>query len=124
MGSTPVANGSSVPAWPTRCAPVSRRRRLTTEKDVSPAGLSKLRTPVANRAGGDSGLRRGGMDGLFGGRQHDFHGLFHRLFDLGARGPDVTPASKSGAQRGGVHRSTAAHAALGQVAGNLFEEDR
>src|SRR5438309_10504935 len=82
MGSTPVASGSSVPAWPTRCAPVNRRRRLTTENDVSPAGLSTLRTPVANRAGTDSGLGRGGMDGLFGGRQDDFHRLVHRFFDL------------------------------------------
>src|SRR5256886_9350357 len=54
-GRTPVASGSNVPAWPTRCAPVSRRRRLTTEKEVSPALLSTLRTPVAKREA--SGLR-------------------------------------------------------------------
>src|SRR5882762_1596414 len=48
MGRTPVARGSSVPACPTRCAPVSRRRRLTTAKEVSPAALSTLRIPVEN----------------------------------------------------------------------------
>src|SRR5450759_961218 len=49
MGRTPVASGSSVPAWPTRWAPVRRRRRLTTAKEVSPAALSTLSTPAGNR---------------------------------------------------------------------------
>src|SRR4051812_38530726 len=45
---TPVANGSSVPAWPTLTAlrpPRSRRMRATTSCDVTPAGLSTTRTP-------------------------------------------------------------------------------
>ena len=48
IGKTPVARGSRVPAWPTRCAPVRRRSRLTTANDVSPAALSTLSTPVGN----------------------------------------------------------------------------
>src|SRR5438046_7557718 len=66
-GSTPVASGSSVPAWPTRCAPVTALRRLTTENDVSPAPLLTFSTPVLKR----SVLRRGGKDGLLRGRQHE-----------------------------------------------------
>src|SRR5437660_451443 len=54
-GSTPVASGSRVPAWPTRWAPVSLRRRLTTEKEVSPGLLSTLSTPVEKRE--ESALR-------------------------------------------------------------------
>src|SRR2546423_8794097 len=45
MGSTPVARGSSVPAWPTRLARVTLRIWATTENDVAPAGLLTLRTP-------------------------------------------------------------------------------
>ncbi len=43
--SNPVANGSSVPAWPTRRSPVSRRTRSTTSWLVIPAGLSMRRKP-------------------------------------------------------------------------------
>ena len=42
---TPVAAGSSVPAWPARDARSSRRTRCTTSKLVGPAGLSTTRTP-------------------------------------------------------------------------------
>jgi len=50
--STPVAMGSSVPAWPTRRVPARRRIRATTSWDVHPAGLSTTRSP-----GGASLLR-------------------------------------------------------------------
>src|SRR5438270_1272340 len=42
---TPVASGSSVPAWPTLCGRTSRCTRLTTSRDVIPAGLSILSRP-------------------------------------------------------------------------------
>ena len=45
--STPVAIGSSVPAWPTRRVRASRRIRATTSCDVSPAGLSTTTSPSA-----------------------------------------------------------------------------
>ena len=43
--SRPVANGSSVPAWPTRRPRCSRRTAATMSCDVLPAGLSMSRTP-------------------------------------------------------------------------------
>src|SRR5258708_14470877 len=79
IGRTPVARGSRVPAWPTRWAPVSRRRRLTTAKEVSRAALSTLRTPEGN-----AGLLVGrvGNDRLLCGWQHHLHSLVHRPLDL------------------------------------------
>jgi hypothetical protein len=38
--SSPVAAGSSVPAWPAFCASSARRTVLTTSVEVRPAGLS------------------------------------------------------------------------------------
>src|SRR5262245_16177684 len=49
-GSTPVANGSSVPAWPTRRWPARRRTRATTSCEVQPLGLSMLRMPTSSGA--------------------------------------------------------------------------
>src|SRR5215468_4182477 len=45
--STPVASGSSVPAWPTRLVPVRRRSFATTSWEVHPAGLSMMSRPSA-----------------------------------------------------------------------------
>src|ERR1700722_16948494 len=44
--STPVASGSSVPAWPTRRWPKMRRQRATTSCEVQPASLSTTTRPV------------------------------------------------------------------------------
>src|SRR5450759_3431262 len=61
---SPVANGSSVPAWPVRMPPNERRTAATTSWEVSPAGLSIKRTPSIGRgqpvgwADGSSGERR------------------------------------------------------------------
>src|SRR5487761_483007 len=112
MGSTPVASGSSVPACPTRCAPVRRRRRLTTANDVSPAGLSTLRIPVLKV--GTLAFGRGCKDRLLGGRQHHLHGLFHRPLDLRAGGPYVAAASERSAHRRGIDGAAAADADLRQ----------
>src|SRR5436309_514026 len=46
MGSTPVANGSRVPVWPTRRRSRARRTRSTTSWEVGPAGLSTTSTPL------------------------------------------------------------------------------
>src|SRR3954452_16742310 len=42
---TPVASGSSVPAWPTRRSPSWRRHTATTSWLVMPAGLSTTHRP-------------------------------------------------------------------------------
>src|SRR5688500_13217405 len=47
--SNPVANGSSVPAWPIRRLPVTLRATLTTSCDVMPAGLSTSTIPSIGR---------------------------------------------------------------------------
>src|SRR5205085_1113567 len=44
--STPVAIGSSVPAWPTRRVPASRRILATTSWEVQPEGLSAMISPL------------------------------------------------------------------------------
>src|SRR3954463_6081972 len=51
MSSSPVANGSSVPAWPVR-APVTRRICATIANDDGPAGLSTSAMPAGSRARG------------------------------------------------------------------------
>src|SRR5437879_4760530 len=121
IGSTPVASGSSVPAWPTRCAPVRRRRRLTTANEVSPALLSTFRTPTEKAAA--SAFRCGGNDRLLGRRQHKLHGLIHRLIDLRARGTNVPSASKDRAHRGGIDATAAPHADFRELGADLFEQD-
>ena len=56
--STPVAMGSSVPAWPTRRVPARRRIRATTSCEVSPEGLSTMTSPLAVVTGPGRALRR------------------------------------------------------------------
>src|SRR5262245_46133483 len=51
MSSSPVANGSSVPAWPVR-APVTLRICATIANDDGPAGLSTSATPAGSSARG------------------------------------------------------------------------
>src|SRR5579863_10010043 len=45
ISSSPVANGSSVPAWPVLTPPSARRTEATTSCEVTPAGLSISSTP-------------------------------------------------------------------------------
>src|SRR6185437_13544294 len=51
MTSTPVAIGSSVPAWPTRRVPARRRMRATMSCEVMPPGLSTMTRPDSQGAG-------------------------------------------------------------------------
>src|SRR5919112_2788871 len=56
--SRPVANGSSVPAWPTRrrgLDPSCRRTAATMSCEVLPAGLSTSRSPSCAAGGGSPG---------------------------------------------------------------------
>ena len=43
-----MANGSSVPVWPTARVPSTRRTRCTTSCEVSPAGLSTSTAPISS----------------------------------------------------------------------------
>src|ERR1700761_2475247 len=51
MTSTPVAIGSSVPAWPTRRVRARRRTRATTSCEVMPPGLSTMTSPDSHGGG-------------------------------------------------------------------------
>src|ERR1700761_6587826 len=51
MTSTPVAIGSSVPAWPTRRVRARRRTRATTSCEVMPPGLSTMTRPDGHGGG-------------------------------------------------------------------------
>src|SRR4051794_25839293 len=53
----PVANGSSVPAWPVR-APVRRRSSATIANELGPAGLSARTMPAGLSARGGTRRRR------------------------------------------------------------------
>ena len=46
---TPVAAGSSVPAWPAFCAPKAHFTLFTTVVDPTPAGLSTTSQPFTGR---------------------------------------------------------------------------
>src|SRR5207237_8111287 len=126
MGSTPVASGSSVPAWPTRWAPVNSRSRRTIVKEVAPGALSRLRTPA--RTGRPS--YRGWLapvracDRLQSLREHHLDRLVHRRLDLSAGRPQVAATAELGGQGRGVDPAAAAHADLGERRADLLEEDR
>src|SRR5207248_7727197 len=86
MTSSPVAIGSSVPAWPTFIVPRARRTRFTASWEVMPDGLSTNATPL--RAGSAMGPEGRG-DGS------------HRLHDPVLRGiarsqPVPSPAEGQG----------------------------
>src|SRR3954453_14076307 len=63
MSSSPVANGSSVPACPV-FAPVTRRICATIANDDGPAGLSTSATPDGSRARGGTLREESLADGL------------------------------------------------------------
>src|SRR5438270_9812671 len=117
MGSTPVASGSRVPACPTFRATVRVRSARTISNDVSPAGLSRLRTPgfTATRRARERRMR-GGDDQL--------DRPLHRLGDLRAGGSEVATAAELGGQGGRVHRAPAPDADLRHLVADLLEKDR
>src|SRR3954453_20606232 len=63
MSSSPVAKGSSVPAWPV-FAPVTRRICATIVNDDGPAGLSTSATPDGSSARGGTLREEPLADGL------------------------------------------------------------
>src|SRR5947209_8436876 len=111
IGSTPVASGSRVPAWPTRRAPVTSRSRRTTLNEVAPFGLSTFRIPA--RIG----------DRLLGCGEHQLDGFRHRLFDLGPRRAEVAATAELGAEGSCVDLAPAPDADLRHPFGDLFEDD-
>src|SRR3984957_5052108 len=64
--STPVASGSSVPAWPTRRWEKMRRHRATASCDVQPASLSTTTMPTVSGAALRSGIVTSHRVGLGG----------------------------------------------------------
>ena len=55
-GSTPAAKGSSVPPWPTRLTPASRRTRATMSCEVGPGSLATTMMPSALACGSATAL--------------------------------------------------------------------
>src|SRR5258708_39499857 len=107
MGSTPVAKGSSVPAWPTRLAPVNDRNCRTTVNEVAPAGLSMFRTPTCIRDRLDCHL------------PYSFDGRIHGQRHLCSGGSQMASSSEMSAHSRRVNRAPAANADLGQSPADL-----
>jgi len=64
MTSTPLASGSSVPAWPVFAPPAFRLTNSTTSIEVGPSGLSM--TSMPERSGPNVRLVVEGIGGMFG----------------------------------------------------------
>src|SRR4029077_21274179 len=79
-GSTPLAAGSSVPVWPIRRSPSTRRMIATTSCEVGPVGLSMTSRPSID----------GPLD-LFGERRLEG---FDRTTHRAARGVFVTASAE------------------------------
>src|SRR5581483_9517166 len=106
--SSPVANGSSVPAWPV-LAPRSLRTRATTSWEVAPRGLSTSSTPGP----GGSAVTRDELATA--------PGLELRL-DLGAEDLDQLRVREVGGESGGPR--VAAPAVLAGDLGHVDPADR
>src|SRR3954466_3194414 len=101
--SRPVANGSSVPAWPVFC-PRSRRTRATTSWEVMPACLSASSTPgSAASAVMPRTLRRAQLRLHLG--AEDLQELVVRLVGREAGGTRVAAAPVALSDRGDVDRA-------------------
>src|SRR5579884_3725975 len=117
--STPAAPGSSVPVWPTRRSPLSRRTTSTTSCDVIPGGLSTQSTPSIGRR-----LTRGGGPEL---PLHDLECLPDDLVERPtagkAGGRRVAAAAERLCDRIGAHRAPRAEADANPV-GIFLEQHR
>ena len=125
-GSTPMAKGSSVPPWPTRRTPVSRRTsvddvvrgragRLGDDEDAVDAG--PVVAPACHQRAGSSSRRRCASPSTSG------LGLRRGQLDGGAGGARMTAAAEGPGQLGGVDTAVArAHREARPVA-QVLEED-
>src|SRR3954454_17789132 len=83
MSSSPVANGSSVPACPV-FAPVTRRICATIANDDGPAGLSTSATPAGSSARDGTLVQEGLAD--------DLGDVLDRFLARGAGSLPISPA--------------------------------
>src|SRR5690606_38327989 len=120
--SSPVANGSSVPACPTRLTPSSRRTRATMSWDVGPVGLS-ARTTAPSLARSRVGSAKLGGDSF----PEELDELGVRKVGAEAGGAPLPAAAVLAGDRRDVHCAVAraqAHLARPAASVGLVAHDR
>src|SRR6187431_1674524 len=124
-GSTPDANGSSVPPWPTRLVAASRRTRLTMSWDVGPIGLSTTRIPSrpgpSEERATSASDGRGGLAGL---GQHGVPCLIDGEWHRRAGSPCMPSPTEQSRQDGRVDTAGSCSDADPRGIARLLEQDR